>query len=637
MELIDLRPMVMTAFVLLQSDWPVVRGRELVEALLPTHVIVQRHDPQEYYYLYPSQEVLDRLRRAPDTTPIWAALNLHETDATPLVDIHADPLSAPNRCVVEEEGRLVGFYDASIRGGETLAAGAHLPSLPSIRRGDMVLEGPGVAPLPSLPSRALVARFPERVALDEVTSLLVSLSTTDGGSGSIPIGELVVGTILDILVQAERGFVLEGRGEGQLKISDGQLSLPLQFKLRSTALGPGQIVVLAFHDGLCLGKMTLTPTVIEPSLIPRTTSSRGQMQPLAPVSVQLPNPDLLLFIEQTQVNDRPAITLLISATDPRLNMSMHPFEPIVFHSDPGRYFEEFYRDIENYAVETPEDKVIAAENLADKGTLLFQTLIPPEAQRTLWSLKDQIKTVLVQSAEPWIPWELCKLCGQDNGQEGPFFAEAFAMTRWMLGPGFKPTLTLQNLALVVPSDSRLPLATAERDYLLSLAQSPRQVTPIPARFKEVHEALASGQYDGWHFTGHGGYRASDPNRSAIYLEQQVPFTPENLVGKVAHLGKAHPLVFLNACQVGQGGMSLTDIGGWAKRFLDAGAGAFIGPYWSVYDQSACTFAQEVYSRLLAGLPIGQAVQQARLAIRQTGDLTWLAYTVFAHPFMTILS
>ena len=82
-------------------------------------------------------------------------------------------------------------------------------------------------------------------------------------------------------------------------------------------------------------------------------------------------------------------------------------------------------------------------------------------------------------------------------------------------------------------------------------------------------------------------------------------------------------------------MSLTDIGGWARQFLHAGAAAFIGAYWSIYDQPAYDFAQELYSRLLSGIPIGRAVQQARTAIKPAGDPTWLAYTVFADPLATV--
>src|SRR5262249_11559304 len=61
--------------------------------------------------------------------------------------------------------------------------------------------------------------------------------------------------------------------------------------------------------------------------------------------------------------------------------------------------------------------------------------------------------------------------------------------------------------------------------------------------------------------------------------------------------------------------------GWAKQFLLAGAGAFVGAYWSVYDEAAYNFARELYNRLLAGKPIAQAAREARLAIKSTGDPT----------------
>jgi hypothetical protein len=69
--------------------------------------------------------------------------------------------------------------------------------------------------------------------------------------------------------------------------------------------------------------------------------------------------------------------------------------------------------------------------------------------------------------------------------------------------------------------------------------------------------------------------------------------------------------------------------------MNAGAGAFIGAYWNVYDQPAFDFAQALYRRLLGGMAIGKAVQEARAAIRSSGDPTWLAYTVFADPISQV--
>jgi CHAT domain-containing protein len=82
-------------------------------------------------------------------------------------------------------------------------------------------------------------------------------------------------------------------------------------------------------------------------------------------------------------------------------------------------------------------------------------------------------------------------------------------------------------------------------------------------------------------------------------------------------------------------MSLTGIGGWAKRFLEAGAGAFIGAYWSVYDEPAEKFTEAFYPLLLGGTPIGEAVKSARAAIKPLGDPTWLAYTIFADPLAAV--
>src|SRR4051794_24138983 len=51
------------------------------------------------------------------------------------------------------------------------------------------------------------------------------------------------------------------------------------------------------------------------------------------------------------------------------------------------------------------------------------------------------------------------------------------------------------------------------------------------------------------------------------------------------------------------------------------------------DRAALTFASEFYGCLVRGLPIGEAVAQARRAVRERhpGDPTWLAYRCFADP------
>ena len=76
--------------------------------------------------------------------------------------------------------------------------------------------------------------------------------------------------------------------------------------------------------------------------------------------------------------------------------------------------------------------------------------------------------------------------------------------------------------------------------------------------------------------------------------------------------------------------------GWASKFLEAGAAAFIGSLWAVSDGAAREFAQELYGQLQYGLPLGDAVMQARqAAASKPDDPTWLAYTVYGDPRATI--
>jgi CHAT domain len=61
----------------------------------------------------------------------------------------------------------------------------------------------------------------------------------------------------------------------------------------------------------------------------------------------------------------------------------------------------------------------------------------------------------------------------------------------------------------------------------------------------------------------------------------------------------HPLVFLNACEVGRGIPALLGVGGFAKSFLDLGASAVIAPLWSVKDTIAHEIAETFYKRVKA--------------------------------------
>ncbi len=117
------------------------------------------------------------------------------------------------------------------------------------------------------------------------------------------------------------------------------------------------------------------------------------------------------------------------------------------------------------------------------------------------------------------------------------------------------------------------------------------------------------------------------------LRDRAEFTADNIVGpkKTRTFSSSNPIVFLNACQAGSEGYSLTGIGGWAQQFIKVGASAFIGTLWSVTDVEAREFTEALYNQLRKPIKLSEAVQKARNTFRDPGDVSHMAYVLFAPP------
>jgi CHAT domain-containing protein len=214
--------------------------------------------------------------------------------------------------------------------------------------------------------------------------------------------------------------------------------------------------------------------------------------------------------------------------------------------------------------------------------------------------------------------------------EAGFLCEDYEVTRWALGLGYHHDLTMTNVAVVTPPDSGLPASVPEKNQMMALATDKRKVTPVEPEEVALRNALGAGVFDVIHFTGHGVAGEASADRAEIRLQGGSRLRPEDLGGVVGNLRRQTPIVFLNACEIGRGGMGLTQPGGWPRGFLAAGAGAFIGPFWKVSDASAAVFAASFYEKLIGGASVGAAARAARQEIRAASDPTWLAYSVYAH-------
>ena len=126
-------------------------------------------------------------------------------------------------------------------------------------------------------------------------------------------------------------------------------------------------------------------------------------QPASAEPLNVHQPDLSLLILEHIDAGQPAFTFRLTAQDPALELNLKLFGPIRLKVDALQYFQDFFHEIETLPLNSSREKIIAEHRLAAKGASLFTSLLPTDLQLLLWSLRSSIRSVQVQSVEPWIP------------------------------------------------------------------------------------------------------------------------------------------------------------------------------------------------------------------------------------------
>ena len=321
--------------------------------------------------------------------------------------------------------------------------------------------------------------------------------------------------------------------------------------------------------------------------------------------------------------------------------------------DPSAYHQEIYGRLSDltdmYDLKKADSDALASmqQTVRSLGHGLWNDLIPQGLQEryAMERAEWRDKSLLVITDEPYIPWELMWPYGYqgETWEDDAPWCLTMRMTRWLHRdsegsglPGPPARLPLERFAFVGPASAALTAVNAESADLKTLMQRAgvQDASPRLNDWTQVHALLEAGAYDWFHLASHGAFSADQPDQaSAIQLEGQQPFTPDALIGPriQSHLFQRRPGFVLNACHTGRQGWALTRLGGWAYRLVGSGAGVFMGPLWTVTDDSARRFAAHFYARLLEGDTVAEALHGARRMIRETGDPTWIAYSAYAHP------
>ena len=452
-------------------------------------------------------------------------------------------------------------------------------------------------------------------------------------------------TRVDLPVQVRLGptrLELLSAPAQELTIHPERDSEPVVFYFRASQPGPARIVLDFLQGGHFLGQVVLAMAITAGPAGEETERLPGQRLRLP---ADVPPPDRILFIHYDRFEGQPSLFFTLD----QAGGGSRTFPPVKLQADPAQDAAWRYAELTTLQARgqrgdlTPEDVLDEVKRL---GWNLWRDLIPPRLQ-DLYTVEREAwraGSLLIVSDEPYFPWELVWPYDPVTRWSDPLpWCATLRLTRW-LSQGYRGNghegppgrLRVAGLACLASSAAALASAPQERDRVrqLVLAHRIADLSPERADRGQVLRLLRTGRYGWLHVAAHGGFAEDQTeSRSAIRLEDDGTLNPDDLVGPEieGHIGDARPGFFFNTCHGGRQGWALSRLGGWADRLIGAGAGLFIAPLWTVEGSLALRFAETFYGGVLEGQTVAAAALQARLAARQDGDPTWLAYSVYAHP------
>jgi len=606
-------------FVLLPASWSVAQASRFIEGLEFTHVIVRRVEPQnDYYYLYTKAEILRKLAQADGQQTIHVAFNLREYEATEVRDAHASADDAPDRTVVVEEGRAVGFFDVTD------------PT-------SFLVKGPSRGVQPDRFEAYPSLEVPEQVAPEAQFDIFVGFrSNLDPRlvqSGRMVFDDIEPGEECLVVVIPD-GVELD-RNHDSLPL---RVNAQVRFACRAkTHVSEATIKAQYFYKHQLVGTAQRSLTI---GMDKKETISIALDRPPNPCRLTAPdsgsNVDMTVII--TYSNDG-SLQWTFSAPNPPIDTR----QEIRTQLQGAREFAaDLIRDLKTVNHTGP----LAANLLESKGQDIAN-IMPVEFFDHLRSVHDAINrtpTLLLLTNETYVPWELACLDDPLDPNAPRFLAAQTHMGRWLDDQNVRlpPAVTIDVRRFTVVAAKyglgtnlrALPEAMAEQDML----QQRWKAVALEAKKAEL-EAVATGvKVPGHliHFAVHGLSDAA-ANHQAILLADNTQILAAALTGRY-RCGEAprFAFVFLNACQVGTAGESLGQAAGFPGILIRRGALGFIAPLWEVHDQVAREFAETFYEEALDyQKTVGAVLHAQRCRYDPHKSTTPIAYIYYGHPSLCL--
>lgn len=406
---------------------------------------------------------------------------------------------------------------------------------------------------------------------------------------------------------------------------DGESAI---FHIAGLATGTAEVALDVLYHAVVVATLAVSipigDRVVEDS--PRIVATIGDRGP-RPADVEL---RILL----THRRSGPALRFVIHCVDGSAGFNFYDAGETPLYEDPREFHQKLRRRLERASGRPGADRELEAI-----GQDLWNRILPQQVRDAYPALQAAC-SMQITSDEPWIPWEIVMPSRQESGRtvlDDPWCLR-FDLTRWLSGRTAPPGhIRVASMALldVGSPDAKTAGSESENAELRRLLSRVGVIDRSPRHgdSAEVHGLLdrSVGHIGLWHFSGHG-----DPQ--GLRLADDALLRPEHISDLRAEaLRRRRPLVVANLCRSALQGWGPGGLDGWPAAFARAGGTPFVGTQWSVSTDIAHLWATHFYLGLIRGESVGAAITSARRICRTRwpDDLSWLAYSVYAHPHTTV--
>lgn len=428
-------------------------------------------------------------------------------------------------------------------------------------------------------------KYPATLPIGETANLIISISIQPLSTSRDPLTIIAskskqhVPIVVSVVLIEPNILELIGDENAVIHVPIKSIdSKPIEFSVRAKREGY-QTIILQFYNPqhqMYVGESIIKIHVVATRIVQDSDRYKSQdIQFLSTLSSDqissdvVTTADLTLEIRENKRYGQYQFDFYLLSSN--INNEYYPRKYIAslpLRREPEKEIRAIIHDIEEM-IRYPLD---LEESLSKKGYNLYENLFPKEVKDKYWEIKDKIKSIHLFSNEPWIPWEILKPWKGTEGGEY-FLCEQYSFTRWPIRhynnnnyyKYYKPiahAFQIKKVEVIAPSDTKLTNALQESEFISKFGEREGFSVRVNKTVDDLMNILDSGFFDLLHISAHGKYDSDEPLLSHISIEEgRADFRAESIVGPniTRTFSQTNPIVFLNTCQSGSQGYSLTGV------------------------------------------------------------------------------